>query len=187
MARMLKKDQRPHFEKVTGDESLALLRLQEYLITPLITPGSVFFARSDGACTMGTYFYDPHGECNLLQEQTAGPYSPKGYWPKSLTEAEGVYETTHKKYLHCLMPYCHWSHSRESPDLSSKSTTTRCTGSELRECCRKFVCLPLLLSEFEFDVLHWKGLKYQAADTFCEARPTWIIQIISIMYYCYLR
>jgi len=157
----LRKGEPARFAGLTDEETTAFDRLKDLLTSPPI----LALPRADGHFTLDTDACDRQVGCVLLQAQPDDQMRPVGYWSRTLTAPERNYSTTERECLAVV-----WAVLLLRPYLDGVRFTVRTDHSALRwilnlnDTTARLTRWRLRLMEFEFEVVHRKGIKHQAAD-----------------------
>lgn len=164
-----RKNQPTKFRQLKKEEYSAMNVLEEALASPPI----LALSNSTGHMKIDTDACNKQVGCVLLQKQEDETTRPIGYWSHSLNDAEKRYDTRPRERpaVVCsqliLQPYLKetrfavWTDQYSLKWILNAESTDRLA----RRCpCR---------SDDYFDLVHWTGMKRQAADALSCLRTTW--------------
>lgn len=104
--------------------------------------------------------------CVLLQERPDKTTKPIIYWSRLLAGIENIYDTTQREYLAIawvvLLPRTYLEDTRFTVRTDHESLKWIVRVSDTSE---KLAGWFVRLSELEFEVVHWAGVKHHAAHT----------------------
>lgn len=139
----------------------------------LVSPPLLTLPKQQGISNFGTDACDRQVGCVLLEKQDDGKDQPIRYWSRACKATEKYLDTTHRE-CHAVV----WTVLLLQPNLEGLRFII-CTDHHVlqwilnsAEASRHLGGWRLRIPEFDFKIVHWAGIKNQAADSSSRLQTT---------------